>query len=56
MFVVGQDATIYHFNGFIWRSLPAPSGVTANLNGVWGVSGANLFAVGDNGTIFHYGP
>jgi hypothetical protein len=26
------------------------------LNGVWGASAADVFAVGDYGTILHYGP
>ena len=30
------------------------SGTTNNLNGVWGSSGSNVFAVGDSGTILHY--
>ncbi len=30
------------------------SGTTHNLNGVWGRSGSDAFAVGDSGTILHY--
>ena len=30
------------------------SGTTENLNDVWGSSGADVFAVGANGTILHY--
>jgi len=30
------------------------SGTTNNLNGLWGSSGSDVFAVGDNGTILHY--
>ncbi len=30
------------------------SGATNNLNGVWGRSGSDVFAVGDSGTILHY--
>jgi hypothetical protein len=30
------------------------SGTTNNLNGVWGSSGSDVFAVGDSGSIFHY--
>ena len=30
------------------------SGTTANLNGVWGTSGSNVFTVGDSGIILHY--
>ncbi len=30
------------------------SGTTNNLNGLWGSSGSDVFAVGDAGTILHY--
>jgi hypothetical protein len=30
------------------------SGITFNLNGIWGSSGTDVFAVGDNGIILHY--
>jgi hypothetical protein len=33
---------------------PMTSGTTNNLWGVWGSSGSDVFAVGDNGTILHY--
>jgi hypothetical protein len=31
------------------------SGTTERLYGVWGSSGSDVFAVGHNGTILHYG-
>jgi uncharacterized protein YjdB len=33
---------------------PMVSGTTAQLNGIWGTSATNVFAVGDVGTILHY--
>ena len=30
------------------------SGTTNNLNGVWGSSGSDVFAVGNGGNILHY--
>ena len=30
------------------------SGTTVSLPAIWGSSGSNVFAVGDNGTILHY--
>jgi hypothetical protein len=33
---------------------PMTSGTTNDLNGVWGSSSSDVFAVGYNGTILHY--
>jgi len=50
-FAVGDKGTILHFNS-TWS--PITSGVTENLNAVWGDSATDVFAVGDAGTILHY--
>ena len=44
--------TILHYNGSAWS--PMTSGTTFVLNGIWGSSGNNVFAVGEGGTILHY--
>ena len=41
-------------NGFAADWSAMTSGTTNNLNGVWGSSGSDVFAVGDSGTILHY--
>ena len=33
---------------------PMTSGTTTQLNGIWGCSGSDVFAVGNSGTILHY--
>jgi hypothetical protein len=43
---------ILHYDGSAWS--PMPVAATA-LWGIWGSSGADVFAVGDSGTILHYG-
>jgi hypothetical protein len=50
-------AVIFHYNGSSWSlmSLPATTG-PVGLYGVWGSSATDVFAVGDGGTILHYGP
>ena len=50
--------TIWHYNGSIWSTLY--SDIHVGLNGVWGSSGDNVFAVGgylddqSKGIIMHY--
>ena len=39
-------------DGSAWSEMD--SGTTDTLWGVWGSSGSDVFAVGDNGTILHY--
>jgi len=41
-------------NGFAADWSAMDSGTTNNLNGLWGSSGSDVFAVGDSGTILHY--
>jgi hypothetical protein len=40
------------FDGTSWS--PQNSGVTEPLNGVWGRSASDVFAVGNHGTLLHY--
>jgi hypothetical protein len=49
---VGDYGTILHHEGSDWSVMN--SGTTENLYEVWGSSGANVFIVGDNGTILQY--
>jgi hypothetical protein len=52
LFVVCDGGAIGHFGGSPPGG-PMDSGTTENLKDVWG-SGADVFAVGANGTILHY--
>jgi len=49
---VGEDGTILHFDGTAWT--PMVSGVSSQLNGVFGFSDSDVFAVGDYQTLIHY--
>jgi hypothetical protein len=40
------------YDGTSWS--PVASGITADLNAVWGSSSTNIFAAGQSGTIIHY--
>jgi uncharacterized protein YjdB len=56
IFAVSWDGTIVHFDGVRWSSMgsPAPS---AALNGVWGTSASDVYAVGsipNAPAAFHY--
>ena len=61
VFVVGDvwvedgdsGSTIYHYDGN-WRLMRFEDDPVASLDGVWGSSDSDVFAVGDNGTILHY--
>jgi photosystem II stability/assembly factor-like uncharacterized protein len=48
--------TILKFDGEKWSRMDAPAVAPGkgNLNGVWGASGTDVFAVGDDGVILHY--
>ena len=46
---VGRGGSSVHFDGVRWAS--EPSGVKVDLRGVWGASDAQLWAVGDKGTL-----
>src|SRR5262249_32283125 len=41
---------IAHFDGSAWSMDAIP---TENVNGVWGLTATNIYAVGDKGTIWH---
>jgi hypothetical protein len=51
VFVVGDNGTIYHYTT-TWAT--QTSTTTQDLNGVWGSSSTNVFAVGDGGTVLKY--
>jgi hypothetical protein len=46
-----NDGTIVHYDGASWK--PMDPGTTGVLNGVWGSSANDVWAVGDDGTILH---
>lgn len=48
-------AAIPHYDGSVWSDMDVPTGALG-LSGVWGTSRSDVFAVGDRGTILHYGP
>ena len=45
--------TILRYDGVAWRAME--SGTTEDLYGIWGSSGSDIFAVGEDGVILHYG-
>jgi hypothetical protein len=48
---------ILHYDGSSWSAMKVPiMSRPVGLFGVWGASGADVFAVGNSGTILHYGP
>ncbi len=55
VWVVGAGGIILHASAASGgRFANEPSGVTENLNAVWGTSPSDVYAVGNNGTIVHY--
>ena len=55
-----SDATILHYNGTGWASVPTggigavvPSGATGMINGIWGSSSSNVWAVRDTYAMLH---
>ena len=51
----GDDGTILHYNGSVMEQHDKAGLQSSRLNGVWGSSGSDVFAVGWDGTILHYG-
>jgi hypothetical protein len=51
---VGSNGAILHYDGSAWSSMN--SRTRRELSGVWGASGSDVYAVGEYGTILHYGP
>lgn len=49
LWVVGSGGLIQQWDGAKWS--PQTSGITTDLNAIWGPDGQNLWAVGDAGTI-----
>ncbi|MFL5385501.1 MAG: hypothetical protein ACJ8GN_23510 [Longimicrobiaceae bacterium] len=50
VFAVG-NGVVLHFDGNYWRAMDAGG---ADLNGVWGLGGTNVYAVGSAGTVLHW--
>lgn len=51
-FASAADGAIYVRSGGTWRRMT--SGTAASLNGIWGSSANDVWAVGNSGTILHY--
>ena len=49
---MGSNGIIIRYNGSLWPLQTIPT--TQTLNGVWGKSGGDVFAVGGNGTVLQY--
>lgn len=45
---------VLHYDGSSWTQVPLPTEYGVALNKVWGPSPDELYAVGENGTIWHY--
>lgn len=52
IWLVGTGGTIFQWDGTTFTA--QNSGVSSNLNAIWGPDGQNLWAVGDNGTVLRY--
>jgi photosystem II stability/assembly factor-like uncharacterized protein len=52
--LLGMVIGLIPYHGFAADWSAMTSGTSHNLNGVWGRSGSDVFAVGDSGTILHY--
>ena len=54
VFVVGQNGTIFHYDGNSWTYMI--SSISASLSGVWGSSPTDVFAVGSSTYygVYHY--
>ena len=48
-------ARIFRYDGATWGTMTPIGSYNRKFHGVWGTSGANVFAVGTRGTILHYG-
>ena len=54
MHVAGQAGVILHWDGTAWTE--TDTGTERSVNALWGTSAYDIFAVGDNGSLLHYGP
>ena len=52
LWAVGRGGTILHYDGAGWHT--PPSGTTATLNAVFGLSPSDVWAAGDDGTALHF--
>ncbi len=48
-----NDFNIQHYNGNQWTVMESPD-ASGNLEGIWGTSSNDVFAVGDGGVILHH--
>ncbi|HEX9105108.1 MAG TPA: YCF48-related protein, partial [Polyangia bacterium] len=57
VYAIGPNGVIYNTtdDGATWTKLaiPAATGTTASLSGIWGASATDVYAVGASGTIVH---
>ncbi|ETR72481.1 MAG: hypothetical protein OMM_01685 [Candidatus Magnetoglobus multicellularis str. Araruama] len=53
IFVVGNQSTIFHYNGSTWSEM-AGTYTQTDLRCIWGFSPENVYAGGVNGTVLHY--
>ena len=51
--ILGSSGRVKYYNGSDWDYLTTPD--CPALNGIWGSSNFDIFAVGDSGTILHSG-
>jgi hypothetical protein len=50
--VSGEYGDILHYDGSGWTSMPSNN--NQSLRDIWGVTGSQVYAVGDGGTLFYY--
>jgi long-subunit fatty acid transport protein len=53
LFAIGWNSgTIWHYDGASWSEMA--SGTTNDLDGIWGTSSTDIYAVGDEGIVLHF--
>ena len=54
-FVAGDYGRVFRYQSGAWSQIaPTATLTTYSLNGIWGSSENNIYAMGGNGSIFHY--
>jgi hypothetical protein len=54
-FIVGDFGRVYRYSAGSWSQIAPTATLTGpTLNGIWGSSESNIYAMGSNGTIFHF--